>query len=484
MTILDSTSQHPDEGSLFAYANGHLVDSEALAVKSHVDNCAGCEQVIESFRMVGQVAKASERVPTSFASHRMKRHLAESLEGERRTLMFRRWHPAQAMLGLILAMGTGAALAAVTLSGIDMGLFGQSAVSASKQVQPLQQTHAVQQKTFPVAPAQLEKQAADAAVHSGMNTTQKAGLQGAENKKGVGSIAKVDGVRKVVLEEAKSWPKRNLRRSAQKDTKRAARAAPARESSNQSLLKSNNLNSMNPGGAAKEPLDVKGTAVPKSLREGAENLKKQALLDETTESPWLDVGDAFALAGDANEATHAFVQALGTDKGYISAGRLFRLVAEDLVSSAEIMQRIENNPSIASSAEGMRLLCSWKLKEFADRKAVDACAAFAAEHPKHPAMRIHILAAGRVAESRLQDCELAVKHYSTAILVSQYSGISSTSAIFSRARCYEKLGLMDQATRDLELYLSIERTAVWRQEVAELMQKLNLTASPGSEHER
>ena len=477
----DPSIQHADESLLLAHAMGQLEGEDAIAVKEHIDQCATCREMVLSFRAVGRVARSSERVPTSFASHRMKRQITESLTAGRQRVAFHRLQPAQVAFGFFLAMGAGAAIAAVSIAGWQMAFQKQPSISHSKNVERVQTESLTE-----MGPDIGSKVADDgAAVSIKTVSTDKPGhvelSSLSESEQNLDSLGRQpqQASRKVVLEDAQKWPKKraDLARAthlSQPSKRSRVTASPDLEKANAKSQAAETLAEP----TVSNPETDRETAPRVDLRAGAERLKQQAASDGSSKAPWLEVGDAFALAGDADEAADAFVKALGTNKGYISAGRLFRLVAEDLLPSADILRRVETDRQIATSAEGMRLLCSWKLKENGDKDAVETCARFARQHPKHPAMRIHILAAGRIAESRLNDCQLAIKQYSTAILVSQYAGISSTEAIFSRARCFERLGMLEDARKDLELYLSIERTAVWRQEVAELMQRLNLTAQP------
>jgi tetratricopeptide (TPR) repeat protein len=490
---------HPEEGQLLAYAMGHLDPDQVVSIKRHLVDCADCAQAAVALETVGRAAATSHKEPTSFASARMKRQIENNMSKRGARVARLSWQPAQVALGVMLAMGSGAVLAMASVN-VWPNVFRPSSESVAGLAQidtvqgprekRLQDSVPVNFATSPVHPEQKVATAASPfsnralpAADSGLNR------EGRVTDLSLESGSQASPGKPIVLRNAASWPDslktRSKTRGERKPKARSSRAAAGTKiKPTGGDKKTAQVGSGQSAVPAYQEKDAEKTASKVAgenlnLAQGADALRLQALRDNDSNANWINVGDAYALAGDAEMALDAFVRGLRTVRGYIATARLFRLVSENIASEAEVMKRVADDPSIRDSAEGMRLLCSWKLRINPGLDAVNTCAEFAQKHPKHPAMRIHVLAAGRVAESQIGDCELAIKQYTKAILVSQYAGISSTEAIFSRARCLAKMGREQEARADLQMYLHIEKTAVWRREVAELMQTLGVTVNEG-----
>jgi hypothetical protein len=125
------------------------------------------------------------------------------------------------------------------------------------------------------------------------------------------------------------------------------------------------------------------------------------------------------------------------------------------------------------TAAAKRLRCQHSLLNMRDRSAMEACRAFAQEHPQDPAARLLSFAAGRLAED-LGDLAWAEEEYSRSLLLSPFSGLSGTDALLARARVRFTVGNVGEARADLRLYLYSEPAARGELAVASLAAALGL----------
>jgi tetratricopeptide (TPR) repeat protein len=179
--------------------------------------------------------------------------------------------------------------------------------------------------------------------------------------------------------------------------------------------------------------------------------------------------------GNPSRALKAYLQSLAGAEGTQAAHRLRVVVSKGMASETELLEMLATHPRAQNSAEGMRLLCEWRLKVRPDRQAVQSCQAFGQAHPAHPAVHRLALAAGLVAENHLQDWNLAVEEYSRALVVSEFAELPSSDALFFRARARARLGQVQEARADLRLFLHVDSSSWNRKEVDDLMRKLNIS---------
>jgi hypothetical protein len=178
--------------------------------------------------------------------------------------------------------------------------------------------------------------------------------------------------------------------------------------------------------------------------------------------------DELLARGDGAGAARLLVAALGRGEPVESdLGLVLRRYPNAFTAIDADLARI-------TTPEAQRLRCAQGLLHRRDRTTVEACRAFARAFPEDPAVRTLALAAGRVAEDDLGDLELAEEEYERALLLSPFSGLPSTDALFARARVRAKLGELDEARADLRLYLHQEPAARHEAHVQELMQALDI----------
>jgi hypothetical protein len=183
---------------------------------------------------------------------------------------------------------------------------------------------------------------------------------------------------------------------------------------------------------------------------------------------WRAEADALVDAGDGAGAARVLVKALARDDA--AAGPL-ALVGRRFPAAIDA---VDDDLARLQSAEAMRLRCEQRMLRARDRRAVDACRAFAQRHPEHPGARALAFAAGRVAEDDLGDLALAEEEYSRALLLSPFVGLPSTDALLARARVRAARGDLDEARADLRLYLHNEPDAAADRDVAALVARLGL----------
>lgn len=189
---------------------------------------------------------------------------------------------------------------------------------------------------------------------------------------------------------------------------------------------------------------------------------------------WVALGDAFVQAGAHDRAVDAWVRALDSDAGEAALQRLTSVTREGLVQPEDVVERLEGLGEGQGGAETLRLRCEWGLKHRGDRAAVEACRAFGRSYPAHPAVRSLAIAAGHVAETRLDDLSMAVEEYSRALVVSEYAGVPGSEALLARARARARLGDLPEAQADLRLYLHVAPEAYHRPDIRLLATELRV----------
>lgn len=223
-----------------------------------------------------------------------------------------------------------------------------------------------------------------------------------------------------------------------------------------------------PGGLARGPriVDVDGPAP--TLPAVVSPVEQLAEVPLVAVGGWRGDVEALLERGDGNGAAQVAVGALALED---SAAPVLALIARRYPQS---LAAVDDELARLRSSEAMRVRCELRLLRLRDVKAVEACRAFAQEHPEHPGARTLSFAAGRLAEDTLGDLALAEEEYSRALLLSPFSGLPATDALLARARVRAARGNVDEARADLRLYLHNEPGADRNAAVRDLVSRLKL----------
>ena len=185
-------------------------------------------------------------------------------------------------------------------------------------------------------------------------------------------------------------------------------------------------------------------------------------------------GDVLAAEGRRREAAATYADTLARDGVELASARLSAVVRDARDDEAgAILDVVDATLAGAVNGEGMRARCELLLKHRADARAVDACRAFLAAHPAHPARATIERAAGRLAAQRLA-AHATPTHDARERLLLEYTGLPSAEALLDRARCRADLGDDALARADLRLYFLLEPAA--GQDALELARSLGVRA--------
>lgn len=428
---------HVEDASLLARLAGDLPATEAARIDAHLASCPGCRGSLEAFQRVRGGLLAGSQEPSPFASARMKRGLAEAL----------RSGPVTAPR-LVRRSRAAAAVAFAAISGAAV------AMTATRSTTDV--------------PANLSESASTGASGAAMAPAVP-----------VGPVRAAAAVARELL----SPPAVVLERPVLSDVEASKRDGRQREERLQQRPRRGPLDedgraSADGAGQAASGVRVALAHRDQRARERDRGEALEAAWQKATSGSgtpdWVALGDAFAQAGAIDRAADAWVEGLASPASATAAQRLSSAAREDVLDPDALLQRLAS--AALDNAEALRLQCEWSLRHRGDRAAVESCRTFGRAYPAHPAVRTLALAAGQVAETRLDDLPLAVAEYSRAIMVSEYAGVPSSEALLSRARARTRLGDRAEAQADLRLYLHVAPEAYNRGDIRALADTLGVPA--------
>ena len=470
---------HPPETEIWSFVAGELPAGQEGVVAAHLAHCAECQRSLRIISGFRTHARESGRLPSEFESARMAKELREQIQRQTR-VQRGAWLPSRVAAAVAFATLSGAAVA-MTASG-TWPLFSSS---GQKSVSPaMHSANATQPTKAPETRMEIAEEAALASEPLSDSTMSVPGL--AEQGETGATRDNVASEHKTGDRGTAHFQSRSISKSSPPGQKSKIASVPRR--SRQKASPNPVRTKTEPAAkiamlpiharpSASIPVDQRqidiapGTPAPLiALRAEEERLSRT-----DAEAGWLPVGDAYIQMGDTGGAQRAYFQSLTGVEAVQAANRLQAMVSKGMATKEELIEELANHSPARSSAEGMRLLCEWRLKVRPDRQAVQACQVFGQAHPAHPAVHRLALAAGLVAENHLQDWDLAIEEYSRALVVSEFAELPSSDALFFRARARARLGQIQEARADLRLFLHVDSSSWNRKEVDDLMRTLNIS---------